>query len=196
MQKIPQNVIVVMDEAYFEYVTDNHFPDSLEYVQEERNLIVLRTFSKAYGLAGLRLGYAMAPARLIGYMERIREPFNANYLAQKAAYAALDDTEHVAKTVKNNCVGIAYLSAQMKRLQISFVPTQTNFLLIKIGTEAENVYQMLLEEGIMVRSMSSYGLYEYIRVTIGLPEDNKRFIGALEKLLSKVIPKDKYCRTK
>jgi histidinol-phosphate aminotransferase len=176
MGKVPGDVIVVMDEAYFEYVTSSDFPESLEYVNEKRNIIILRTFSKAYGLAGLRIGYAIAPARLTSYMERIREPFNANCLAQKAALAALDDTEHVERTRENNRIGLEYIYAQLKKLQLSFVPTQANFLLVNVGPKADTVYRMLLKEGIMVRSMSSFEPNEHIRVTVGLPEENKKLL--------------------
>ena len=183
MQKVPEDVIVVMDEAYFEYVRSSDYPDALEYVKQGRNMIVLRTFSKVYGLAGLRIGYAIAYAGLISYMERLREPFNANSLAQKAALAALDDKNHIERSKQNNHAGLEYMYAQLERLQLSFVHSQTNFVLIKIGPGADVVYRMLLKQGVMVRSMSEYDLNEFIRVTIGLPEENQEFISTLEKIL-------------
>ncbi len=185
MGHVPQDVVVVTDEAYGEYVTSTDFPDTRDYVQKGRNVIVLRTFSKAYGLAGLRLGYAIAPVRIIRYMEKIREPFNANSLAQKAALAALDDAAHVTKTRENNISGLAYLAAELQRLQVSYVPSQANFILIDLGPRAEEVNGMLLQEGVMVRSMSGYGLQECLRVTIGLPEENRKFIDTLERVLQR-----------
>jgi len=183
MEKVPDDVIVVVDEAYREYVTGSEFPDAVACVQEGKNIIVLRTFSKAYGLAGLRIGYALSSQRLIGYMEHVREPFNANALAQKAALAALEDTGHLEKTRQNNADGIDYVTAGLKNLGIDYIPSQTNFLLVRIGSNASDVNRMLLKEGIMVRSMDSYGLGEYLRVTIGLPAENRRFLDALGKVL-------------
>jgi len=180
MQAVPADVIVVMDEAYAEYVTSSDYPDVLAYVAQGRNVIMLRTFSKAYGLAGLRIGYAIAPARLVHYMERVREPHNANVLAQRAALAALDDVAHIKSTRENNLLGREYLSAQLKRLGLSFVPTQANFLLVHIGPQAAAVYQALLQAGVMIRAIAGHGLDHYVRVTIGRPEENEKFIAALE----------------
>lgn len=187
LKKVPDDVIVVMDEAYFEYVTCDDYPDALAYLKQDRKIIILRTFSKAYGLAGLRIGYAIASAELVSYMERIREPFNANSLAQKAAITALDDTAHLKKTLDNNRLGIEYMYSQLNMLQLSFVPTQTNFILINVGHNADLIHKMLLKDGIMVRSMDGFDLNEYIRVTIGLPEENKKFIETLEKVIATIF---------
>ncbi len=142
---------------------------------------MLRTFSKAYGLAGLRIGYAAAPKNLIEYLEKMREPFNANHLAQEAALAALDDDRHIARTRENNISGLEYLYANLNRLGIGYVPTQANFLLIHFGSRAETVYNALFNAGIIVRSMKGWGLEDHIRVTVGLPEQNRKFIETVEK---------------
>lgn len=183
MQAVPADLIVVVDEAYAEYVTSSEYPDALSYVAPGRNVMILRTFSKAYGLAGLRIGFAIAPARLVNYMERVREPHNVNTLAQRAALAALDDREHLRRTQENNRIGREYLSDQLARLGISFVPTQANFILVHIGPRASAVHQSLLQAGVMVRAISGHGLDHYLRVTIGLPAENHTFITALEQAM-------------
>jgi len=184
MLKIPEDVIVVMDEAYYEYVTDEDCPDSICYVRDNKNIIVLRTFSKVYGLAGLRVGYAFAPERLVEQMEKVREPFNSNSLAQKAALAALDDVEHVRKTTENNRTGLLYFYEQLRNLDLEFIPTQANFVAIKLGADAGRICDRLMEVGVLVRNMESFKMPEYIRASIGLPDENKRFIKALAKILT------------
>jgi histidinol-phosphate aminotransferase len=183
MAQVPAEVIVVIDEAYAEYVTAADFPDSLEYLRQNRNIIILRTFSKAYGLAGLRIGYGLSTARLISYLERVRVPFNVSHVAQVAACAALDDAGHIKRSRKNNQAGIARICSALNEIGVSFVPTQTNFILIKLGARAEEIYKALLQKGVIIRSMASYGLRDYVRVTIGLPEENERFIGLLKKII-------------
>ena len=183
MAHVPVEVIVVIDEAYAEYVATADYPDSLEYLRQNRNIIILRTFSKAYGLAGLRVGYGLSTARLITYMERVRVPFNVSHVAQVAACAALDDAGHIKRSQENNQAGIARICSALNGMGISFVPTQTNFLLIKLGARAEEIYKTLLQEGVIIRSMASYGLKDYVRVTIGMPEENERFIGLLKKII-------------
>lgn len=183
MQRVPGEVLVVVDEAYGEYVMSPAYPDSLEYLRQGRNIIILRTFSKAYGLAGLRIGYALSTALLISYLERVRVPFNVNYLAQVAALAALDDEQHLQRSRDNNREGLDYLYAELKSMGLGYIPTHTNFLLVNLGTKAEDVYQKLLREGVIIRSMASYGLATYVRVTIGLSEENKRFINSLRKIV-------------
>jgi len=184
MVKIPDDVVVVMDEAYYEYVTDKDFPDSIEFVRDNKNVIVLRTFSKAYGLAGLRVGYAFAPERLVEQMEKVREPFNLNSLAQKAALAALDDVKHIRKTTENNRIGLSYVYEQLRNLNLDFILTQANFVSVKLGPDAGRICDRLMKEGVLVRNMESYNMSEYIRVSIGLPGENERFIKTLEKILA------------
>ncbi len=183
MAAVPEDVIVVMDEAYYEYVTDSDCPDSIGYIKDSKNIIVLRTFSKAYGLAGLRVGYAIAPENLIDQMEKVREPFNANSLAQKAALAALDDIDHLRRTTGNNVSGLSYMYEQLKRLDLEFIPSQANFIAVKLGPDAGKICERLMKEGVLVRDMESFNMGEYIRVSIGLPSENERFIKGLENIL-------------
>ncbi|MBE9532056.1 MAG: aminotransferase class I/II-fold pyridoxal phosphate-dependent enzyme, partial [Proteobacteria bacterium] len=182
MEQVPDSVIVCMDEAYAEYVTSDDYPDTLKYVKEGRRIIGLRTFSKIYGLAGLRVGYGFAPAEIIGYLERVRQPFNVNSLALAAALGAIDDDEHVHMSREVNAAGLEYLYSELDRLKVEYVPTQANFFLIKVG-DGKGVYGGLLKLGVIVRPMASYGLGEYIRVTVGLVEENERFIEALAVVL-------------
>jgi histidinol-phosphate aminotransferase len=181
MAQVPAEVIVVLDEAYAEYVTTADFPDALEYVQQKCNVIILRTFSKAYGLAGLRIGYGLSTGQIISYLERVRVPFNVSHVAQIAACAALDDAGHITRSQENNRAGISCICSALNGMGISYVPTQTNFILINLGSRAEELYKTLLQEGVIIRSMASYGLRDYVRVTVGLPEENERFIALLKK---------------
>jgi len=183
LKKIPDEVIVVFDEAYIEYVERGDFPQLIPLVMEEkRPIVLLRTFSKIYGLAGVRIGYAIAPSLLVDYMNRVRQPFNVNSLAQVAAFAALDDDEHVKKSRQMVFEGKRYLYEGLKKLGLSFVPSETNFFLIKVG-DAKKVFQDLLDRGIIVRHMVGYGLPEYIRVTIGTFEENEIFLNELKELM-------------
>jgi histidinol-phosphate aminotransferase len=177
---LPSQVMVVVDEAYGEYVTAPDYPRSEEYQRKEGWIITTKTFSKFYGLAGLRIGYGIARAELIEQMEKVRQPFSVNLLAQMAAEAALEDEEHREKTARLNEAGKRYLYEELSRLNLPFVPSEANFILVHCGTRASQALEELLQEGIVVRGMAGYGLEEYIRVTIGLPEENKRFIKALE----------------
>ena len=178
MEKAPEDVIVCVDEAYREYVRSTEFPDTLRYVKEgKRPVVMLRTFSKIYGLAGLRIGYGAANAKLIDYMGRVRQPFNVNSLAQAAALAALDDTEHLERSIRNNNEGLEYLFKEVSVLGYECVPTEANFFLVRVG-DGRAAYEALLRKGVIVRPMASYGLGEYIRVTVGLPEENRRFVEA------------------
>lgn len=178
--RMPEDVILVLDEAYYEFVTSKDFPNSFEYLKEGRNVVILRTFSKIYGLAGLRIGYGIAPEKLVFYMNKVRQPFNVNSLAQIAAMAALDDDGHLKRSQQNNREGLAYLFGELKAMGLEYVPTQANFFLIKVG-KGKEIYDALLRQGVIVRPMASYGLGEYIRVTVGTAEENKRFVEAIRK---------------
>lgn len=178
MGKVPDDVIVCLDEAYFEFVESSEFPRTIRYILEGRAIVMLRTFSKIYGLAGLRIGYGVARPDIIDYMNRVRQPFNVNSLAQAAALAALDDEGHLRRTRENNRDGLKFLFTELKRAGFECVPTQANFFLVKVGN-GQGVYNALLKKGVIVRPMGSYGLSEFIRVTIGLPDENKRFLTAL-----------------
>jgi len=182
----PRQLLVVADDAYADYVEHPEYPDTItDRGDGSVPVITLRTFSKLYGLAGLRIGYAVAPAPVIEAMQRIRQPFNVNALALVAAQAALDDAEHVRRTREVNRQGMTTLTDAFRRMELRFVPSVTNFVLVRVGRGLA-VYEALLRRGVIVRPMDGYGFPEYIRVTIGLPEENARFLAALEDALREV----------
>jgi histidinol-phosphate aminotransferase len=183
LERLPKDVVVVADEAYAEYVTDPEYPHTLDYLRADRLLITLRTFSKIYGLAGLRIGYGVGPAELVAALERIRQPFNVNVLAQVAALAALDDDEHVERSRRANREGMLFLEREFTRLGLAYVPSQANFVLVRVGAGGE-VYERLLRRAVIVRPVGGYGFPEHVRVTVGTAEENRRFVGALEGALS------------
>jgi histidinol-phosphate aminotransferase len=181
---LPEGILVALDEAYIEFVTDEGGAEGTRLLKDFPRVIVLRTFSKLYGLAGLRVGYGFAAPELVDYMNRVRQPFNVNSLAQAAATAALDDDAFVSKTLRLVRDGLDYLYGELETMGMEYVPTQTNFFLIKVPQGGKRIYELMLREGVIVRSMESYGLPEYIRINVGLPEENERFI----KTLAKVLP--------
>jgi histidinol-phosphate aminotransferase len=181
LKRVPKNVLVCLDEAYCEFVTRKDYPNGLDYI-DNGNVVVLRTFSKLYGLAGLRLGYAVANEQVIEYFDRIRQPFNVNAMAQIAACAALDDAQHVRKTLSMVKKGKAFLCVSLDKLGIKYVPTETNFILIEVP-DSDTVFRQLLGKGLIVRSMKSYGLDKYIRVTIGTAAENEKFLTLLTSVL-------------
>jgi len=183
LDRIPPEVIVVLDEAYIEFVRDPRCARGMDHLGDNRMLVTLRTFSKLYGLAGLRVGYGVMPAVLAGYLHRTRMPFNTNTLAQVGALAALDDEDFVQQTLEMVHSGLDYLFEALKRRGIAFFPTQTNFFLIDVGQPAGAVFERMLRQGVIVRSMESYGYPTYIRVNVGLAHENRRFVNALEKAL-------------
>lgn len=180
---IPDDVIVVLDEAYHEYVPDQDYPDGMEYVKKGYPVIVLRTFSKAYGLAGLRLGYAVAQPDIIEILKKARDPFNVNRLAEEAGKAALDDKDFLEKTIKINEKGKEYLYRELDRMGLNYIPTCSNFILVNVETNSMELFENLLARGIIIRPGKPLGYPGHIRVTVGLPEENKLFIEALEKEL-------------
>lgn len=181
LEQIPPEILLIVDEAYFEYVTEPEYPDSLRYHGDQRAILTLRTFSKLYGLAGLRIGYGIGPKDIVDVMQRVRQPFNVNAAAQWAALAALDDEEHVQRSLKVNREGMTYLTAEIARLGLEQVPSQANFVLIRVG-DGDGVFERLLRRGVIVRPMSAYALPEYIRVTIGTDKENCRFISELKTI--------------
>jgi histidinol-phosphate aminotransferase len=183
MNALPDDVIVVIDEAYIEYVPPEMIPDSLQFVRQGRPVMVLRTFSKIYGLAGLRVGYGMAPPPMIELLERIRAPFNVSALAQCAALAALDDDAHVSSSRQVNELGKTYLSGELDRLGLECPPSVANFLLIDLKQDGRVVSDALLRMGVIVRPLGGATLKTHIRVTIGTPQENERFIEALKRVL-------------
>lgn len=180
---IPEEVIIILDEAYGEFATSPDFPQGKDYLNGPRWIVTLRTFSKAYGLAGLRIGYGIAPKELIHYLNKVRQPFNVNSLAQVAACAALDDDEHFNKTLATVSQGRRYLYQELDRLGVTYVPTQANFLMIQVNQHCNNLYEAMMREGIIIRPLSSFGYTHYIRVSVGNPEENQRFILAFEKFM-------------
>jgi histidinol-phosphate aminotransferase len=179
LKAVPDNVFVVVDEAYFEFVDEQNYPNSLAYQDGKHLLVTLRTFSKICGLAGVRVGYGISSPEIIDALNRIRQPFNVNSLAQIGALAALDDNDHTRRTQENNRQEIAYLRRELDRLGLEYAPSWGNFLLVKVGS---GMYQRLLPEGIIIRPMEGYGFPGYARVSIGTPPENERFIAAMEKL--------------
>jgi histidinol-phosphate aminotransferase len=179
MAKVPHDVIVVFDEAYFEYVRDPQFPDTIAFVKEGRNAIVLRTFSKIYGLAGLRIGYGISTPEINDFLNRVRPPFNANSLAQRAALAALGDDEHVAKSRAVNAAGMEHVGDGLRALGLNPVPSEANFLYFDVKRDGRQVFDELLREGIIVRHIAG----TMLRVTIGLADENTAFLQALKKVL-------------
>jgi histidinol-phosphate aminotransferase len=182
LERLSPEVLLIVDEAYFEYVQDADYPDSLVYHKEGRGILTVRTFSKLYGLAGLRIGFGVGTAEMVGLMHRIRQPFNVNAAAQWAALAALEDQEHVKKSLEVNHEGMDFLKKELGRLGLEQVSSQANFILIHVGNGQE-LFHQLLERGVIVRSMGGYDLPEYIRVTIGKMDENIRFIKELEDIL-------------
>ena len=179
---LPEDVVLAIDEAYYEFVRRPDFPDSLALTRRRPGTVVLRTFSKIYGLAGIRIGYGVCDRELASYLERARHPFNVNRLAEVAALAALEDEEHVRRTREINAVGARYLSTALARLGVETWPTDANFILARTGAD---VYEALLTQGVIVRPMRGFGLTEHVRISIGLPEENERFIKTLAELLAK-----------
>jgi histidinol-phosphate aminotransferase len=184
LHDLPSDVIVVLDEAYIEFATDPGVGSGLEFLESYPLLIVLRTFSKIYGLAGLRLGYGFASEAITDALNRVRQPFNVNSLAQVAGMAALDDDEFVEETLAMTKQGLAYLYGELDRLGLAYIPSQANFLIIKTPRGARETYERMLRQGVIIRPMDSYGLEDYIRVNVGLAEENSRFIHSLESVIA------------
>jgi histidinol-phosphate aminotransferase len=183
LKRVPERVLVVLDEAYNEYLAPELRGDTVKLIKRHPNLIVTRTFSKAYGLAGLRVGYALAHASVADVMNRVRQPFNVNSVALAAAVAALDDMEFVARSYAENLQGMRQLEDSAKRLGLDYIPSYGNFITIRVGKAAE-IYKRLLRRGVIVRPVGgAYGLPEHLRVTIGTGQENERFLGALSASL-------------
>ncbi|HDM77219.1 MAG TPA: histidinol-phosphate transaminase [Deltaproteobacteria bacterium] len=183
-QKLPSSTIVVLDEAYIEFVRQNDVVKGFEYVGNEGPFVVtLRTFSKAYGLAGLRIGYGAMHPLLADYINRVRQPFNANSLAQIGALAALDDEDFMKETQKTVWEGLGYLYSEVEKMGLEYVPSEANFFLIRVNRDAKEIYEAMLRKGVIVRAMNAYGLPDYIRVNVGKPEENERFVSAFREVM-------------
>lgn len=183
LTKVPENVIVVLDEAYYEYMPDKLKPDSNSLLKKFTNLVLTRTFSKMYGLAGLRIGYAVSNPEIADLLNRVRQPFNANLIAQEAALAALDDADHVTKSIELNNAGMLQLTSGLDLLGLSYMPSIGNFLTVNVEKDAGPVYEALLREGVIVRPLANYKLPEHLRITVGKHEQNTRVLTALKKVL-------------
>ncbi len=185
LEALPPHVVAVVDEAYHEYAAGPGAAGAMAWLGTLPRLVVTRTFSKAHGLAGLRVGYAVAAAEVAELLNRVRHPFNVNAVAQAAAQAALADEAHIARSVALNREGMAQLEAGLRALGLGWIPSAGNFLCVDVGREAAPVYEALLREGVIVRPVAGYGLPRHLRVTVGLPEENRRFLEALARVLGR-----------
>jgi histidinol-phosphate aminotransferase len=181
---VPEQVIVVIDQAYAEYVNEPDYPDCIAWLARHSNLIVTRTFSKAHGLAGLRVGYGVSSADIAEVLNRVRQPFNVNSVALAAAAASLEDDEHLARSVDTNRTGMRRLRAGFDAMGIEYIPSVANFICFAVpGGAAADVYSRLLHEGIIVRLVANYGLPGHLRVTVGFEDENARFLEVLDKVI-------------
>jgi histidinol-phosphate aminotransferase len=184
LEAVPKGVLILLDEAYIDFADDPQCPKGTDYLGAHRNLLVVRTFSKAYGLAGLRIGYGVTAPDIADYMNRVRQPFNVNALALAGALGALEDEAFYRRTLALVQRGKRALERGLSQMGLSFVPSQTNFLLIRVPVKGQAVYEAMLPHGVIIRSMKSFGLEDYIRVNVGLPEENRRFLQVLKKVLA------------
>ncbi|MGA0794597.1 MAG: histidinol-phosphate transaminase [Quisquiliibacterium sp.] len=183
LARVPTDVVVVLDEAYNEYLPAELRFDSSEWLRRHPNLLISRTFSKAYGLAGLRVGFGLAQAELTDLLNRVRQPFNVNSMAQAAAVAALQDQEFLDRSYEVNMQGLQRLQSAFEQMGLQYVPSYGNFVLVRVG-DAPGVYERLLRAGVIVRPVGNYGLPEWLRVSVGLPQENETFLAALQKALT------------
>lgn len=181
--KVPEDVLIIVDEAYIEFVRDTSVYNSLDKPLADPRIVTLRTFSKAYGLAGFRIGYGVMDKEVAGILNRIRQPFNVNSLAQAAAEAALGDEKFLKHSVVSTQAGIDFLTKKLQGMGLTVLPTQSNFLMVDVGTDATQVFEQMLHKGVIVRSMKSYGFDSFLRVNAGTPEENTAFVAALEQVL-------------
>lgn len=181
VEALPSHVVLAVDEAYFDYARRPDFPDAIGWTHRRPGTLVLRTFSKIYGLAGLRIGYGVSDPELASYLERARHPFNVNRLAEAAALAALDDSEHAERSKQVNAEGIAYLTRELEALSVPVWPTDANFLLARPGP---GVYDALLHQGVIVRPLGGFGMPDFVRITVGLPEENERLVDAMRHFVA------------
>ncbi|MBI2178278.1 MAG: histidinol-phosphate transaminase [Candidatus Tectomicrobia bacterium] len=184
LERVPERTLVVVDEAYCHFAHREDYPDAVKLLPEFTNLVALRTFSKVYGLAGLRVGYGAAHPEVISAMERVREPFNVNSLALAAAEAALEDHAHVERSIRVNAEGREFFVRELAALGFPFVPTQGNFMMVEVG-DAKGVYEALLREGVIVRPVAGYGFPRHLRISIGTPEENRRVVEVMAEITGK-----------
>ncbi|ARU57508.1 histidinol-phosphate aminotransferase [Oleiphilus messinensis] len=183
LTKVPEDIVVVLDEAYCEYISEPDYPDGVALLQSHPNLIVTRTFSKAWGLAALRIGYAVSGSDIADILNRVRQPFNVDTLAQVAALASLADVDYLKQSIENNRAGMQQVTNRLQSLGVAYIDSVGNFVCIEVGDDAADIYQRLLLEGVIVRPVANYGMPRHLRVSIGLPEENEAFLNALETIL-------------
>ncbi|MDP8215793.1 MAG: histidinol-phosphate transaminase [Candidatus Kaelpia imicola] len=188
IDRLPDSIILFHDEAYYEFMQMDDYPDLFRYI-EDKPVIMTRTFSKVYGLAGLRIGYGIADKRIVEYMNKVRDPFNVNSLAQAGALAALDDRDFVKKVVKLTKENREYLFKEFERLGLNYVKSYTNCIIVEIGERAQDLSGYLLRDGVIIRDMSAWGLNRYIRVSVGLKVENRKLVRLLEEFIKKEIKK-------
>ena len=184
IDQVPAGVVVVVDEAYFEYVNEADYPDTLQWLDDYPNLIVTRTFSKIYGLASLRVGYAVCSEEIADLLNRVRQPFNVNSFALLAATTALDDNVHIEQCAESNREGLQFWRDACEQRKLAYMPTVGNFITVDMGQDAMPIYDALLREGVIVRPVGNYGLPQHLRITIGTAEQNTRCLAALDKVLA------------
>jgi len=185
LRAVPAEMLVVLDEAYIEFNTNPDTPKGFDYLGGEGpSVVVLRTFSKPYGLAGLRIGFGAMDADIAGFLNRVRQPFNTGSLAQAAALAALDDDDFLQRTQQTVWNGLRYLYGEVEKMGLRYIPSEANFFLIELACEAKKLFEAMLRRGVIIRSMASYGMEKFIRVNVGLPEENGRFVRALSQVLA------------
>ncbi|MDH5219320.1 MAG: aminotransferase class I/II-fold pyridoxal phosphate-dependent enzyme, partial [Gammaproteobacteria bacterium] len=183
LNTVPETVVVVIDEAYYEYLDKPEYDTALKYLDRYPNLMVTRTFSKAFGLAGLRVGYGVCHPTLTDLLNRVRPPFNVNSLALEAATVALNDEAHLGKSISINNEGLVYLSKSFDDMGLNYIPSVGNFIAVDVGRSDAEVFDALLKQGVIVRPVGNYDMKNYIRVTVGLQNENERFIEALKVVL-------------
>lgn len=188
IRDLPSHVIAVVDEAYFEYANApqleaDGYPNTMHWVDKYPNLVVSRTFSKVYGLAGLRIGYGVSHPQVADLLNRVRPPFNVNSLALEAAVAALDDTDHLQRSIETNCQGMHQFTQRFKTMGLDYIHSVANFIAVDVGRDAAPVYDALLHEGVIVRPVANYGMRNHLRITIGTEKQNNRVLTALQKIL-------------
>ena len=184
LNALPKQVIVVFDEAYDSFIDVDDYPNSLSYLRKKKNVVILRTFSKAYGLAGLRLGYAIAGSEFVAYMERVRQPFNVNILAQAAGLAAIGDKDFLKKTRRLTLEGKKFIYNNLSKMSLGFVSSVANFILINVGYDGQSVFKAMLKRGVIVRDMQQYGLNNFIRLSIGTLKENRKAMVVLKNVLA------------
>lgn len=186
LDKVPSNKLVVLDEAYYEYAYGDDYPETVPLLNKHKNIIILRTFSKVYSLAGCRIGYGIASKEIVDVLNRARQPFNINSLAQECALAVLDETQWVEEVRKANNEQKQFIYKELDKLGLKYLPTKANFIFIDLQKDAQSVFQALMKLGVIIRPMTGFGFPMAIRVSIGLPEENQFFIKCLKEVLASI----------